>query len=93
MFVGICNVKLILHDTHSLKDKRHIIKSLMERIRARYNASIAETDLNDYWGSAVISFACVSNEKAAANSQVNNILNFIEGDYRVEVSDVNIEIL
>jgi len=93
MIVGICSIKLMLYESNSLKDKRHIIKSVMGRIKSRFNVSIAEVGLNDSWKTSIIGFSCVTNDTGHANKTISKILNFIDGDSRVEIIDYNIEIL
>ena len=44
MIIGACRIKVHIFESNSLKDKRHVIKSLIERLKSRYNISIAEID-------------------------------------------------
>lgn len=82
LVVGVCRMELSLDGVFSLKDKRQIVKSIIERIKARYNASIAEVGLNDTWKNAVIGVSCVSNDAKHVDSMLNNIVNFVENDGR-----------
>ncbi|MCF6466117.1 DUF503 domain-containing protein [Clostridium sp. Cult2] len=93
MIVGTCSLKLIIYESNSLKDKRHIIKSIMGRIQSRFNVSIAEIGLNDCWGTSLIGFACVTNDTSHANQTISKVLKFIDGDNRVEIIDYNIDIM
>ncbi|KPU45285.1 hypothetical protein OXPF_11780 [Oxobacter pfennigii] len=92
MVAGICSITLIVHDANSLKEKRHVLKSLIERLKSRFNISIAETGLNDKWQSAEIGIACISNDKVQIDKVISSILNFIENDPRVEITDSSVEI-
>jgi len=93
MIVGTCSVELMIYESNSLKDKRHVIKSIIGKVQSRFNVSIAEIDLNDTWKSSQIGFACVTNDTTHANQIITNVLRFIEGDGRVEIVDHQIEIL
>ncbi len=93
MIIGACSVELLMYEPNSLKEKRHIIKSLIGRIQSRFNVSVAEVGDNEKWKSAVIGFACVTNTTKHANQMINNIIKFIEGDSRVEIVKWDIEIL
>ncbi|WP_352417978.1 DUF503 domain-containing protein [Proteiniborus sp.] len=93
MIVGICSIELMIYESNSLKDKRHVIKSIIGKIQSRFNVSIAEVDLNDTWRSSQIGFACVTNDSTHANQIISNVLKFIEGDGRVEIIEHQIEIL
>jgi uncharacterized protein YlxP (DUF503 family) len=93
MIIGSCRVKLMLYESNSLKDKRQVIKSIMERLKSRFNISIAEVDLNDSWKTSIIGFACVTNDTNHANQILSNVIKFMEGDNRVEIIEEEIEIL
>lgn len=93
MIIGSCIFKIIIYESNSLKDKRHVVKSIIGKIQTRFNVSIAELDLNDSWQTSLIGFACVTNNTSHANKIVSNVLKFIDGDSRVEIINYNIEIL
>ncbi len=93
MIIGACTLKLNIFESGSLKEKRHVIKSIIGKLQSRFNISIAEVDLNDCWQSSVIGFACVTNDSQHANQVISNVMKFIDGDSRVEIIDYNIEIL
>lgn len=93
MVVGVCRIKLSIDDAFSLKEKRHIVKSMVERVKSRFNASAAEVGLNDLWKSAKIGISCVSNEAAHADSMLANIVHFIENDGRAVMVDYETEII
>jgi uncharacterized protein len=91
MVIGVLKVILQTDEVFSLKEKRHIIKSLIERLKYRFNASVAEVEYNDTWKNAVIGIACVSNEAAHADSIMANIVNFVENDGRALLIDYSTE--
>ena len=93
MIVATCTIKLTIYEADSLKYKRNVLKSIMERLKNKFNISIAEIDLNDTWKSAIIGFACVTNDVAYANKIISKVISFIDMDNRVEIVDCNIEIL
>ncbi len=93
MVIGVCKVVLAIDEVFSLKEKRHIVKSLVERVKSRFNASVAEVDLNDKWKRAVIGISCVSNETGHADSMMAGIVNFIENDGRAVLFDYSTEII
>jgi uncharacterized protein YlxP (DUF503 family) len=93
LIVGTCILKLNIYESNSLKDKRHVIKSILGRLQSRFNISIAEVDLNDSWQSSMIGFACVTNDSSHANEVISNVIKFIDNDNRVEIINSIIEIL
>ena len=92
MFVGACTIRLHLFETHSLKEKRHILKSIIERLKHRFNISIAEVGSFDSLQTSDIVFACVSTETEHVRKMIDNVIRFIDGDGRVEITSKDIEI-
>jgi len=86
-------VVLRMQDTQSLKDKRQIIKSLIETTRQKFNVSIAEVDDLDKWRQAVIGVACVANDSQFVNRVLDKVLDTFEGNPLVEVCEVELEML
>jgi uncharacterized protein YlxP (DUF503 family) len=70
-----------------------IVKSLIDRVRHKFNVSAAEVDDQDVHKLIVIGFACVTNEVRHANSIIDNVLNFIENNTEAQIVDTVIEIL
>ncbi len=93
MVVGVITIDLLIHESHSLKDKRQVVKSMLDGIRHRFNVSAAELDALDVWQRSVIGAACISNEQAVANTVLNHVLSFVESNPRVEVEGVSVEFL
>lgn len=91
MVIGACKVVLRIDGAFPLKDKRRTLKSLLERIKSRFNVSAAEIDNNDIWNSAVIGIACVSNDAGYADGLIQSIINFLESDPRIEMLDCTTE--
>ena len=91
MFVGVCTLELYIFSTNSLKQKRQVIKSIIERLKSRYNISIAEVEDNDKWQKSTIGFSCVSNSKNIVNDTINKVIGFIDNDERVEIINIDME--
>lgn len=82
MIVGVMTAQLSLHGIASLKDKRSIVKSLIGRLKSRFNISIAEVDRQDSKTIAVIGVAVVSNDARFIDQQLDAILGFMRNDGR-----------
>jgi uncharacterized protein YlxP (DUF503 family) len=93
MIIGTAKIYLHANWVHSLKEKRMVIKSIIDKVKHRYNVSIAEVDNQDFHQTIVLGIACVSNNSRHANSMLQNILDYIEGNTQAIVEDVEIEIL
>lgn len=94
MVIGFGYVTLHIFESHSLKEKRRVVKSLLERARNRYNVSIAEVDHQDTWQMAGIGFTCISNSSSHADSMLAEIHRFIESNAAFgSVADVHTELI
>ena len=93
MHIGTLTVVLYLHSADSLKDKRQILKSLIETTRHKFNISIAEVDDLDKWRKATIGVACVANDKAFVNRVLDKVVETLECNPAVEVGEVELEFL
>lgn len=71
--VGVMILELRLDESHSLKDKRHFVKSLKDRLRSRFNVSVAEIDYQDLWQRGLIAVATVSSDKARAEQVLQSV--------------------
>ncbi len=92
MLVGVLKVQIHLHGIGSLKDKRKIVKSVIGRVKSRYNFSVSEVESHDSKAQAVIGFATVSNDSVFINQQMDTVLNFIQADGRFYVGQIDREI-
>jgi len=93
MIVGLLTLDLHIHGSHSLKEKRFVIKSLIDRVKNKFNVSIAEVDANDLWQRSVIGIACVSNETVMINKVFGQIKNLVDDIHSVELIDSTMEML
>jgi uncharacterized protein len=64
--LGVLTLELRIEHAHSLKEKRHVVKSLCERLRHKFNVSVAEIEDQDVHNSSVIAAAIVSSSRAFA---------------------------
>ena len=78
MIVGVCRLTLMAPESHSLKEKRMVLRSIKDRTRLKFNVAIAEVGAQDNWQEAVLGFAVVANEKGFVQQMVAKIVNFIE---------------
>jgi len=91
MIVGIMTAHLSLIGVTSLKGKRSIVKSLIGRLKSRFNISIAEVDLQDVKTTAVIGIAVVCNEGRFIDRQFDSIINFMRNDCRFVLGQIERE--
>ena len=94
MHVGICTIRLRIPENGSLKDKRRVLKSIITRVRNKFNVSVAEIENNDNWQLATLGISCVSNDKRHANEVISKVADYIsDARFEVEILGYNTEII
>ena len=64
--IGVLTLEIHVEDSHSLKDKRHVVKGLKDRLRSRFNVSVAEIDGQESWQRSVVAAVTVSGDHVRA---------------------------
>ena len=80
MIVGCLQVTLSIPAARSLKDKRKVVRSCIDRVRARFKVAVAEVGANDEHTRSVIGVAAVANEGPFVNSVLDKVIAFVESD-------------
>ena len=93
MLIGICQIDLYLPNSHSLKDKRNLLKSIKLRIRHNYNVSISEIDNFELWKNTTLGVTCIGNEKKYLNKVLNEIILFLEKQNSVQLTKFEINLI
>jgi uncharacterized protein YlxP (DUF503 family) len=93
MVIGVCKLDLRLPENHSLKEKRHVLRKLIDRVRTRFNVAISEVGDNDIWQRAQMGFCTVGNDRRHINSSLDKVIYFIEQMNLVEMVHTEIEII
>ncbi|MHC4805426.1 MAG: DUF503 domain-containing protein [Planctomycetota bacterium] len=91
MIVGVITAHLSIQGVTSLKGKRSIVKSVIGRLKSRFNVSISEVDHQDSKTSAVIAMAMVSNEARFIDQQFDALINFMRNDGRFYLGQIERE--
>jgi uncharacterized protein len=89
MVVGVCSWSLSLPGCRSLKEKRMVVKSLKERLQHRFRVSVAETAHQDLWTRAELTAAVVATDRSQADSVLDKLDRFLEGDGRALIVAVD----
>jgi len=92
MVVGTLRVEFYLHDNHSLKGKRKIVRSMVDKVKHKFNVAIAEIGSNDKWQRIELGISTVGNDRRHIDSSLNNILLYLESLYLAEMVDSKTEI-
>jgi hypothetical protein len=79
--VGALRMDLTLPGNDSLKGKRRILRSLIDRLRSKFGVAVAEVDHLDSWQRAGVGVACVSNDAVIANEVLSRVVRWVEDNY------------
>ncbi|HLK32826.1 MAG TPA: DUF503 domain-containing protein [Terriglobales bacterium] len=71
--VALLTLELRIEAAHSLKDKRQVVRSLKDRLRAKFNVAVAELDHNDLWQRATIGVASISDSRDYLDGLMQNV--------------------
>lgn len=93
MTVGTCRVELHLAGNTSLKGKRRVVKGIKDRIRGRFNVSVAEVDRLNEWQRATLGIACISNNARLVDETLTKVVNLIEADADALILDYEIDLV
>jgi uncharacterized protein YlxP (DUF503 family) len=91
MHIGVCKIWLRIPESHSLKTKRRVIKSLIARLKNRFNIAIAEVEALNAHEAAVLAAVSVSNDAAHLNKLISHVITFIETNVDAELVDYKTE--
>jgi hypothetical protein len=93
MVVGILRLSLSIPMAASLKDKRQVVRKIVDRVKAKFEVAIAEVGENDLWQRAQLGVATVSNDRRYANEVLDKVRGFIDQLYLAPILDQELEIL
>lgn len=92
MVVGVLRLTLSIPGARSLKDKRQVVRKIVDRVRARYNVSIAEVGENDSWQRALLGVTVVANDHSFVNQVLDKLVRDVEGSGLILLSARELEI-
>ncbi len=91
--VALGLVELHFGEVDSLKGKRHVLKGMKEKVKHRFNVSVAEVDHEDLWQRATLAVACVANDGRHVNRVLDSVLNAVRANPSVELVQHHTELL
>jgi hypothetical protein len=91
MHVGLLRVDCRIPGSQSLKDKRRVLSSTVERIKRRYNVAACECEYQDQWQRALLAIVTVNTERRNLESTLGHIREFLECSRELDVVDSELE--
>jgi uncharacterized protein YlxP (DUF503 family) len=71
--IGVLTLELRLDESHSLKEKRHVVQSLKDRLRNKFNVAVAEIDHQDTWQRATLAAVTVASDHTHAEKVLRSV--------------------
>ena len=93
MKVGVCSIKFYVHGNQSLKGKRRIIRTIKDRVKNKFNISIAEVGDQDIWQNIHLGIAAVHSEGSYLEGQLQQVVEFIDRMHLAEMTNHEIEVI
>jgi len=93
MVVGVLRLTLYISESHSLKEKRGVLRRIKSRVRNEFNVSVAESDGHDLWQRTELAICQVGTDRAYVEGALQAAVRFIEGMHLAEVGAQEIEFL
>ena len=93
MAIGLLTLEIHIPDSHSLKDKRQVLRSLKDRLRGRYNIAVAELDHHDSWQRAQVGIVSISNDAAYLEQSLRAVLGEAEEILGRDLASHDLEVL
>jgi len=93
MVVGVLTLELYLREADSLKSKRKVLKSLLDRLKTRFNISVAEVGKQDSWQHATVGISAVSGDTAHMQKVLASVVRFVENHNGVEIVQLEKELI
>jgi len=93
MVVGVLRLAVRIPESHSLKEKRRVVRALTSRVRNKFNVSIAECADHDAWQRAVLGVAQVGNEQPHVDACLREVVHFIDQQHLAPLGEEAIEFL
>ena len=93
MVVGTLKIEFHLAENRSLKGKRKVVRSMVDKVKSKFNMSIAEVGSNDKWQKIELGISAVGNDRRHIDSSLNHVLEFLDSLYLAQIVNTEIEII
>jgi uncharacterized protein YlxP (DUF503 family) len=77
MVVGVLRLEFHLADSHSLKEKRAVLKSLKDRLRGKFNVAVAEVDMHELWQRACLGVAALGGDRHYVSGLLHDVVEWV----------------
>lgn len=93
MVIGTLCIRIAIRSSCSLKDKRRVLKSLKDKLRNKFNASVSEVGTQDNHKLSVIGVAMVGTDRQFVNSSLSSLINYFRFFPQVDLIDYELDLM
>ena len=91
MTIGILTLEILIAESHSLKDKRHVIQSMLKKMKNQFNVAVAEVENQDLLQRSTLAVVSVNSSQQELNRTLDYVVNWVEKEYDVEIIRFGVE--
>lgn len=85
MTVGVLIIDIMICTSASLKEKRYVLKSIKDKLKHKFNVSVAELDFQDKWQRSQLGIALISNEYSHVENSLQKVFRFLDESDEYEI--------
>ncbi|EIT85121.1 hypothetical protein A374_12515 [Fictibacillus macauensis ZFHKF-1] len=89
--IGLLTVECFIYESHSLKEKRSLLKKIIQRLRQHHNLAVSELNYHDLWQRAELGIVSISKDKVIVEQELQKAVKFISSFVELEVTRADIE--
>jgi len=91
MTIGILTLEILIPESHSLKDKRHVIQSMLKKMKNQFNVAVAEVENQDLLQRSILAVVSVNSSQQELNRTLDYVVNWVEKEYDIEIIRYGVE--
>jgi len=91
MTIGVLTIELLIPNSQSLKDKRHVIQSMIQKMKNQFNVAVAEVESQDLLQRSTLAVVSVNSSQPELNRTMDYIVNWVEKEYDIEMIRFGVE--
>ena len=91
MTIGMLTLEILIAESHSLKDKRHVIQSMLKKMKNQFNVAVAEVENQDLLQRSTLAVVSVNSSQKELNRTLDYIVNWVEKEYEIEIIRFGVE--
>jgi len=92
LVIGTCTISLHIPESRSLKSKRWVLRRIKDRVRSKFNVSIAEVGDFDLWQRATLAVAVVSTDRRFADRVISKVIDLVDSDGNAQVIEIQTDL-